>query len=457
MFNINIIRNLFANGDNKTVLINIINAFLVKGGAIIVSFLTLPAYMNYFQEEQVLGFWFTILSVLTWIFVFDLGIGNGLRNNLVKPLVEKDFKNIKKYISSAYISIGILVMIIYIVFFLLYRFINWHVFFNISETLISVEVLNETLLIIFSAIMLQFFLRLVNSIIFAMQKSALNNLLGLISNILIFLYVSIFTYDDLSVSLINLAIAYFISINLPLIILTVIIFTTTLRKSKPHVKYFRKKHAGKVLKLGSMFFVIQILYMLLTTTNEILISWLSGPEMVVEYQVYNRIFALLGTVYTLMLTPIWSMVTKAFSENNFLWIKKLYNIFLIFAVIIILVQFLLIPFAQILINLWLGDNSIEVNYFYAAMFAILASMITWIGANNSIANGFGELRTQMIFFTIGILLKFPLAWYLVNELNSWIGVVIASIISLLLYCIVQPIWLRYYLNKKIKENSLHKG
>lgn len=430
---------------------NIINAFIIKGGAIIISFLTLPAYLNYFGEEQVLGFWFTILSVLTWIFVFDLGIGNGLRNNLVKPLLEKQHFQVKKYISSAYIGIGILIIIIYIIFLLTCKLVNWNVFFNIPLVKISNETLELAILILFSGIMLQFFLRLINSILFAMQKSALNNFLALVSNILILLYVVTFTYEDLAEKLIALTIVYLISINLPLLIATIIIFSTSLKASKPSIKEFSKIHAQKVLKLGGLFFGVQILYMLLTTTNEIIITWFSGPEKVVEYQIYNRLFTLLGTIYTLALTPIWSMVTKAFSDKNYRWIKKLYNLFLLIALIIIVMQFLLIPFVQPIVNLWLGSNAIEMNLFKSSMFAILASMIIWIGANNSIANGFGELKTQGILFSLGVIIKIPLSWYLVELFESWIGVVVASVISLSIYCIIQPIWLRVFLNNKINE------
>lgn len=445
------IKSLLNNKDNKTIFMNIINAFLIKGGAIIVSFLTLPAYLKYFEGEQVLGFWFTILSVLTWIFVFDLGIGNGLRNNLVKPLLKNQYHQVRKFISSAYIGIGLLISVIYVIFLLVYRIINWNIFFNIPLETISSGTLELAILILFSSIMLQFFLRLINSILFAMQKSALNNFLGLISNILILVYVSTFSYEDLSTQLISLAIAYFIAVNLPLFISTIVIFSTTLTESKPSIKHFSKVHAEKVLKIGGLFFGVQILYMLLTTTNEILITWFSGPEKVVEYQIYNRIFTLLGSIYTLALTPVWSMVTKAFTENNYIWIKKLYNLFLLFAVIIIILQFSLIPFLQLLVDFWLGEEAIETNMFHGTMFALLASMIVWIGANNSIANGFGQLKTQVILFSIGVILKIPLAWYFVEILNSWIGVVIASILSLLIYCIVQPIWLRFFLNNKIKK------
>ena len=72
-------------------------------------------------------------------------------------------------------------------------------------------------------------------------------------------------------------------------------------------------------------------------------------------------------------------------------------------------------------------------------------------AFSSVANGVGELKTQAIFFGIGAVLKMPIAWIFVQMTDSWIGVVWANVVAMLVYCLIQPIWLKKYLNKKKKE------
>jgi Na+-driven multidrug efflux pump len=195
--------------------------------------------------------------------------------------------------------------------------------------------------------------------------------------------------------------------------------------------------------------------MIITATNEFLITWLTVPEMVVEYQIYNKLFTLIGTIFALTLTPIWSAVTKALSEQNFTWIKKLYKTLKLMALLAVIFEFVMIPFLQFGIDLWLGDNAIEVNYSYAIAFAIFGSIIIWNGVISSIANGCGELKTQSIFFTIGALIKIPIAWVLVGVFDSWIGVIAANIIAMGLYCVVQPIWLNRFLNEKELEEKLN--
>ena len=68
------------NKDTINVIRNIFNSVIIKGGGIVVGLLTTPAYMNYFENHEILGVWFTILSVISWMLNFDLGIGKDVAN-----------------------------------------------------------------------------------------------------------------------------------------------------------------------------------------------------------------------------------------------------------------------------------------------------------------------------------------------------------------------------------------
>ena len=86
--------------QDKNVLRNILGAFAVKGGSLVISVVLLPLYLRFFQNQEILGIWYTILSVLNWVILFDLGLGQGLRNQLPKALLKNDKKLAKEYIST---------------------------------------------------------------------------------------------------------------------------------------------------------------------------------------------------------------------------------------------------------------------------------------------------------------------------------------------------------------------
>lgn len=436
---------------NLDILINVIMSFIIKGGALFVSILTIPAYMRYFDNRAVLGVWFTILSVLSWILSFDLGIGNGLRNILVDTLVKKDYQKVKKYISSAYGIITLFAVCIAILGYIISPHINYNSIFNISENYISAIILLKTFRIVFFGILIQFVLRIITSILYALQCSFVPNLLNLLSAVMLLLFVLNSASMSAEHNIVMLAYANLITVNIPLFVATIVVFITKLRKCRPSVRLYKKQYAADVMKLGSVFFVLQIMAMILFNTNEYLITWFIGPGMVVNYQIYSKVFSLGGTLVFLSMTPIWSAVTKAKSENNYKWILKINNKLMLLGALGIGVEIMIIPFIQIIINFWLGDNAIKVNYYYAIIFAIYGSLFIWATVIANMSNGLGELKIQMIFLTIGALGNIPLAFIGAKMFNSYIAIVIANIISLAPFCIIQPIWFNRYIKKKVKQ------
>ena len=430
-------------GDNKNIVFNSVGALLIKGGGLLLALITMPAYMEYFNDAQVLGFWFTLLSVLSWILAFDLGIGNGLRNKIVFFIVKKDYEEISRHVSTAYFSIGVFVAVIIVVAAVTFPVINWNSVFNISSEVMPSTKLSAAVTITFSGIMLRLFLGLISSILYALQKSALTNFMAFISNFFMLLFVLIANRTPFAGDLILMASANAAISALPPLIATVIIFSTSLKESRPRINGFDKSCAAGILQLGGMFFWIQLAYMLITTTNEFLITWLSTPDKVVDYQIYNKLFTLAGMFFAIAMNPIWSAVTKAVSEKKYDWLEKLYNALMLVSFLAIAAEFAIIPFLNLMVKLWLGHRAISINYSHAICFAFLGSCFIWNGMVASFANGMSKLKVQNICYTVGVIIKFPLAWLLCKSLDSWIGIIWANVFVLLPFVVVQ-----HFVNKR---------
>ena len=61
--------------------LNIIISFFFKGASILLSFLLVPLTINYIKPDAY-GVWLTLSSLVGWVAMFDIGIGNGLKNKL---------------------------------------------------------------------------------------------------------------------------------------------------------------------------------------------------------------------------------------------------------------------------------------------------------------------------------------------------------------------------------------
>ena len=435
--------------NDRIVYSNVLGAFLVKGGALVITLFTLPAYIRFFNNDEVLGVWYTILSLLNWILNFDLGIGNGLRNHLSASLSSGDAEATKKYISSAYSSIGVIVLIASLTFPIIISFVDLNSVLSIDKTMVSPWSLFIAIVIVFIGVMIQFWLKLINSVLYAMQKSSLNNFLVLCTNTMILIVTLICPSGSNETNVIVMAIIHAIAVALPLLIASIIVFTGKLRYAIPRIKFATKEHTKKVLSLGGIFFIIQIAYMIIMSTNEFLITKTSGNAYVVEYQAYYKLFSLGSTVFALALTPIWSAITKAKSENNYVWIKAVYKRFMLLAAVFSIGEFLIIPLMRPLINIWLGEDAMpNISILTGLLFAILGCLMIINSVLSSITNGLGKLKIQAVCFFIGAAAKIPLSYFLVKIIGSWNGVVISNIVCVGIYCIIQPIFIKRTINVK---------
>ncbi|HCC36062.1 MAG TPA: hypothetical protein DEQ02_10750 [Ruminococcaceae bacterium] len=434
---------------DRSILFNIFNAGLIKGGSMIVVLLTTRYYMAYFGNENLLGLWFVLLSFLSLVLNFDLGIGNGLRNRLVESLSENDLAKSRKYISSAYIIIGLCVLLLCAVSAVAFPFVNWHGVFNLETTVISKDTLLLCVFITFFGILLQFFLKLISSVMYALQKSFMNSLLILISNAMQLIFVAVYKIGSAQSRLVTLSVAHVICANLPLIIATIVVFSSNLKKARPGFKYFQKKYALDVLTLGGLFFVVQLVFMLLLGTNDIFITRFSDTGKVAEYNVYQRLFSLAEKVIFLMLTPIWSAVTKALKEKDFIWMRKLYRRLQGLALLALFFEFATIPFTSFGIK-FLSDGVYDANYVYALAFALYSGALIWVSVLCAFANGMGKLKIQIICYSAGAVLKIITLLILSRFTDEWIIIIFLNIIILIIFCTIQSIWLSQFFKKNIQ-------
>lgn len=429
--------------NDRIVYRNVLGAFLVKGGALFITLFTLPAYIDFFNNDEVLGVWFTILSLLNWILNFDLGIGNGLRNHLSSALSTGDQDATKKLISSAYASVGAIVLTASLVFPLVVCFVDLNGVFSIDQAMVSPRALYITIVIVFVGVMVQFWLKLINSVLYALQKSSLNNFLGLCTNTMILAVALIYPSGSNETNVILMAIVHAVAVALPLLLTTIFVFRGKLRYAIPKISFVTKEHSKKVLSLGGSFFFVQIAYMVIMSTNEFLITKTCGNGYVVEYQAYYKLFSLGSTVFALALTPIWSVITKAKAEKNDSWIGKTYKRFMLLALVFSVGEFLIIPLMRPLIDIWLGADALpNISLLAGVSFAVLGCLMMYNSVLSSIANGLGALRIQTICFLIGAIAKVPLAYFLVAMMDSWLGVVVANIICVGGYCLVEMLFMK---------------
>ena len=433
--------------NSKIIIKNTFGAFVVRGFSLIISVLTTPAFISYFNNNEVLGVWFTMLSVLSWFLNFDLGIGNGLRNQLVKDLTNNDYQSAKYTLASGFFSTGIVTILLTVTGTIVISLVNLNNVFNVSSDLLTHNTLLISTLAIFTGLMFRFFLATISSIFFALQLSAVNNFLSLCVAILQLLFVLIFHFDNVNESMINLAIANLLISNIPIFFAGVIVFVKPLKMCRPKFTDLRKKRIKSILCVGGLFFVCQILYMCIANTNEIFITSLYGADYTTQYSFYYKLMSIMSMLITLGLTPVWSVVTKAVAEENYIWLKKLFIKIKKIGMFVFAVQFLIIPIMQNILNIWLGVGQVNVKLPTAISFACFFGVFVYSGMLSTIANGMTRLNIPIKGFFLGVVIKFAVDIFLYKYVDDWSLVVWSNVVAFLPYIIWQQIDLNNFFRK----------
>ena len=152
-------------GNTRIILRNSAAAFLIKGAGVLISVFSMPAFLRYFNDQSVLGVWYTILGIVTWIDFFDLGIGNGLRNSLVDSFTNGRTERAQQQISTAYLLIGLVSVLLMTVGLIAAPLLKWNVLLNIQEEVVSPAVLALSVRNVFVGVTIHFFLKLISSVI----------------------------------------------------------------------------------------------------------------------------------------------------------------------------------------------------------------------------------------------------------------------------------------------------
>ena len=205
----------------RSVFRNIGYGLILKPVSILISFVLVPITVSFLGDFSY-GLWATILSIVSWIGFFDIGIGNGLRNHLTKAISSNDYVNARKLIATAYLVITVISFLVLAILILLIQMIDWRTllkvqFYDISE-------IRYILLVNFVFICLNFIFRLITTIYYSMQQASATGLMQILNQLLNFFGVLLLTFFSFDKTLLGISVIYGVSALLTNIIFTIIFF-----------------------------------------------------------------------------------------------------------------------------------------------------------------------------------------------------------------------------------------
>jgi O-antigen/teichoic acid export membrane protein len=439
-FNIMILKkiNTFLNkGSERTTLVkkNILANFFIKGLSVLISLLYVPITLNYLNPTRY-GIWMTLTSLVAWMGIFDIGLGNGLRNKLAEALAIGDKEKAKIYVSNAYAILSIIVGMVLLLFFIANHWINWSLVLNTTAT--YREELTTLTLIIVILFGLKFILNIISTVFTADQRPAIGSIFELIGSAIGLLIIWILTLTN-KTSLITFGLATMLTPVIIYLIASLVFYNNKYNQIKPSWKSIDLYHAKELTGLGFQFFVIQIAVLVIFQTSNILIAQFFSPAEVTPYNIVFKYFSIITLIWGIVMAPLWSAFTQAKIHNDIEWIKKTIaklNIFMFLTIFIIL--FMALGAIKI-ISFW-TSGQIIVKPVMIWIFALYTLISIWNTIYSFFLNGVSKIKIQIYTSILAAILNIPIAFLLIKQFGMGSeGVVLSMAISLSFFAVAGPI------------------
>ena len=375
------------------------------------NFLIIPITINYVKPE-VYGVWLVLLSIISWFSIFDIGLGNGLRNNLTISVSNNDYVTGRKYISTTYLLLVRISVALFIILSIISYFLDWNTILKINSSVeSSLYIVILFLIISFS---IRFVLQLITTIFYALhqpEKPEIINCIASIISLIAILVLKKFAEPKL------LYLVFSISFPPILVLLGFTIYFFKKNKQlRPSSEFYESSYVRKLFNLGVKFFILQISVLVTFTLSDFLILKYLEPVEVTKYNIAYKYFTIVTIASSIICAPFWSAFTKAYFEQNMEWIqqtiKKLIKIYLL----ICTGAFTMLFLSNWFYKFW---TRIELNIpFSLSLFICLYMLIAaWNGIFVAFINGVGKLKMQVYLSIVPIFLNIPLSYFLIIKLG----------------------------------------
>tara|TARA_R110001632_G_scaffold101693_1_gene209584 strand:- start:11220 stop:12548 length:1329 start_codon:yes stop_codon:yes gene_type:complete len=421
---------------------------VLKALNMLINFALVPVLLS-FLGKGTYGVWVTIYAFIAWLNIFDVGLGQGLKLKLTEAFSKNQNQKIKKLISSTYYFVSIVSSSILLLFLISFFFFDLSSILNIQE--IYHEETNYSIGILVVCFLTVFIVKLIGVIYESLQFPFIDNLIKTLGQGLFLILLYLVVNQNFESKLVIVSIFSMSPLLVIYLLFTVYFFKYKSPSLIPKIKNVSKRTLKDIVKPSISFFVIQIGYIILYSTDNLIILNLLSDQAVADYHIYYKYYSIPYLFFTIYLASHGASFIDAFAKKDFLWIKKKVKLFNKLFLLLIISYITLFFINEKIIEMWVGQDNVNVDNklgLYLVLYYLISSYTT---AYIYVVNSYGRLYIQLISYIFIAIINIPLSIFFVKyfEMGSE-GVLIASIICLLILLITMPIQYFKIVNQKIK-------
>jgi len=356
------------------------------------SLITVPLTLKYLGNER-FGLWITISSVLAMAAFADFGVGNGVLNTVAKAFGKDDVEGVRKAVSSGFAVLNTIAVLLLVLFFSIYRFVNWGNFFRVYSPQARAEA-GPALAVFAICFALNISMDVVQRVQLGLQQGYRYGLWQLCGSVtgLIGVVGGIWLHVSLPVLLIAIAGAPIVSTAL-----NAIHFFGFVRPDlRPTREMVSRDVISQIASLGGLFFILQVVVAVSYSADNFIIARTLGAVNVPEYAIPQRMFGLIAMMSGMLIAPLWPAYGEAISRGHMKWVRHTLKTSLLPVLgATSAASFTLLCLSHRLIHWWVGSR-IHPPFFLLLGLAIWTVIGCCGDALASFLNGAAVIRFQVI-------------------------------------------------------------
>lgn len=383
----------------KKFIFSSVSNFGVKGVSMFVGLLSLPVIYKAIGTERY-GMMLSITSIAAVINFADLGLGFGLQNRIPRLIQEKE-DILHRTISSTFFFLVFSSVIVFAFFCFVSNFIDWEDLLNLHSQQAKDEVdLSVYLFAFFLCLSVPF--SIVQKIQIGLQEGYNTNLwvsggsaFGLI--VLIILYQFHITTPLVIISIFG-ANTLFIVLNF------IHYFFFKRRDLLPSIRATSFQLIKSVITESFLFFWVQLLALVLFTSNSILLVHYNGPETVTEFNIAYKLLLLFMIPIESSAPYITPALNEAVVKGDNDWIKKSISRGLTTTMLIsIVIGFIIFLTGNLIVKVWIGESALlDIRVilslsFYLVLFSGIGCILSYVMLSSSF------IRRKSIIYTVAVM------------------------------------------------------
>lgn len=403
--------------DPRSARVNIVLAIAAKLVSMAVAVLSVPLLLRILGTHDY-GIWVTLTSLIAFISLLDLGVGNSMRNSVASMLptgaeaVRLEF-------------IGFFRLLCAVALLALVGFALMAPYLDLAEEH------QGAVWLLYGPLLVLLPLLLGSSVLQGARATGLQAILQSASMWCFFGFIAMLAWRHQTPAIADLAIAW----SLCYVAGLFVIFVLALRTIRlPAMRLLKGPlillPAGR-LRVGLEFLVLQLSSLVLYSLGNMLVFHHLGASEVARYDTVNKIFQVGLSFYTIVIGVLWSEIAKfraagdAAALTRMLW--RLAAIAGAFSMVCLAGAFLVPE----IIGLWVGHR-IQVTRVEALAVAGLVSVqaLAYVGA--VFMNAFEKLRLQIAMAIVSISLMVPLTSLFMHKSMGILSVPVAAMLLTML-------------------------